>query len=63
MDINDLLGIVIEQKASDIHFNPKEDGIVVFEDENEWQKEVEGLVVVDKRKYGRAHLTFFKEKK
>jgi 16S rRNA (guanine966-N2)-methyltransferase len=41
----------------------KEDGLIIFEDENEWQNEVEGLVVVDKRKYGRAHLTFFKEKK
>ena len=39
----------------------KEDGIVVFEDENEWQNEIEGLAVYDKRKYGRAHLTFFKE--
>ena len=41
----------------------KEDGIIIFEDENEWENEVEGLIVVDKRKYGRAHLTFFKEKK
>ena len=41
----------------------KEDGIVIFEDENEWQNEIEGLAVYDKRKYGRAHLTFFKEKK
>ena len=41
----------------------KEDGIIIFEDENEWENEAEGLIVVDKRKYGRAHLTFFKEKK
>ena len=41
----------------------KEDGMVIFEDENEWQSEVCGLEVYDKRKYGRAHLTFFKEKK
>ena len=40
-----------------------EDGIIIFEDENEWENEVEGLAVYDKRKYGRAHLTFFKEKK
>ena len=39
----------------------KEDGIIIFEDENEWQNEIEGLAVYDKRKYGRAHLTFFKE--
>ncbi len=37
------------------------DGLIIFEDENEWQGEIEGLAVVDKRKYGRAHLTFFKE--
>lgn len=40
-----------------------EDGIIIFEDESEWQGEIEGLTVVDKRKYGRVHLTFFKEKK
>lgn len=40
-----------------------ENGLIIFEDENEWRGEVEGLEVVDKRKYGRAHLTFFKEKK
>lgn len=40
-----------------------ENGIIIFEDENEWENEVEGLVAFDKRKYGRAHLTFFKEKK
>ncbi len=39
----------------------KDDGIVVFEDENEWQGEINGLVVYDKRKYGRVHLTFFKK--
>lgn len=41
----------------------KEDGLIIFEDENEWLGEIEGLSIVDKRKYGRAHLTFFKEKK
>ena len=39
----------------------KEDGIVIFEDESEWQREVENLVAFDKRKYGRVHLTFFKK--
>ncbi len=38
-----------------------DDGIVIFEDENEWQGEIDGLVVYDKRKYGRVHLTFFKK--
>jgi len=38
-----------------------DDGIVVFEDECEWTGSVEGLVVYDKRKYGRVHLTFFKK--
>lgn len=38
-----------------------DDGIVVFEDECEWTGSVEGLVVCDKRKYGRVHLTFFKK--
>ena len=38
-----------------------DDGIVIFEDENEWQGEIEGLMVYDKRKYGRVHLTFFKK--
>ncbi len=38
-----------------------DDGIVVFEDECEWTGNVEGLVVYDKRKYGRVHLTFFKK--
>lgn len=38
----------------------KDDGIVVFEDENEWDGQIEHLIAFDKRKYGRVHLTFFK---
>ena len=38
-----------------------DDGIVIFEDENEWQGEIDGLVAYDKRKYGRVHLTFFRK--
>ena len=38
-----------------------DDGIVVFEDEQEWQGQADGLMVYDKRKYGRVHLTFFKK--
>ena len=39
----------------------KDNGIVIFEDEVEWQGEIEGLTVYDKRKYGRVHLAFFKK--
>ena len=38
-----------------------DDGIVIFEDECEWNGQVEGLSVYDKRKYGRVHLTFFRK--
>ncbi len=38
-----------------------DDGIVIFEDEKEWQGQAEGLVAYDKRKYGRVHLTFFRK--
>ena len=39
----------------------KENGTVIFEDEKEWCGEVNGLVLYDKRKYGRVHLAFFKK--
>ena len=35
------------------------DGIIVYEEEQQFEGEIKGLKVVDKRKYGRAHLTFF----
>jgi 16S rRNA (guanine(966)-N(2))-methyltransferase RsmD len=38
-----------------------EDGVAIFEDEREFDKKIDGLTVVDKRKYGRAYLTFFKK--
>ncbi len=38
-----------------------DNGIVIFEDETEWQGEVDGLIAYNKRKYGRVHLTFFKK--
>ncbi|MBE5756585.1 MAG: 16S rRNA (guanine(966)-N(2))-methyltransferase RsmD [Clostridiales bacterium] len=38
-----------------------EDGVAIFE--NEDKKEVEGLIKVDERKYGRAILTFFKKER
>lgn len=36
-----------------------DDGIVIFEDEKKFDGQIEGLKVVDTRKYGRVHLTFF----
>ena len=37
-----------------------DDGIIVMEEEF-FMEEVEGLKIVDTRKYGRAHLTFYKK--
>lgn len=41
----------------------KEDGTVIFEGEKGFDGAVNGLVVCDRRKYGRAFLTFFKKEK
>lgn len=38
----------------------KENGIVVYENERPFAREVNGLVKYDERKYGRVYLTFFK---
>lgn len=38
-----------------------DDGIVVYEEEKEFTGKISGLEVVDRRKYGRVHLTFFKK--
>ncbi len=38
-----------------------QDGTVIFEDEKEFTAKIDGLKVVDKRKYGRVHLTFLKK--
>jgi len=40
-----------------------DDGIVVFEDEKPFNGEIKGLIKYDQRKYGRVHLTFFKNQK
>ena len=37
----------------------KDDGIVIFESENIINQDFDGLKKIDKRKYGRARLTFF----
>lgn len=39
----------------------KDDGIVIFEDEKEFDGEIQGLEIFDKRKYGRVRLTFFRK--
>ena len=39
----------------------KKGGIVILEDENYFEGEVHGLNCYDKRKYGRAHFSFFKK--
>lgn len=38
----------------------KEDGLVIYENEKPFSENIEGLVKVDERKYGRVYLTFFK---
>ncbi len=37
------------------------DGMVIYENETPFDGQIAGLVVCDKRKYGRVHLTFFKK--
>ena len=39
----------------------KDDGVVILESETPFTGKVDGLTVVDERKYGRARLTFFKK--
>ena len=39
----------------------KDHGVAVYENEKPFSGEVSGLVKYDERKYGRAHLTFFKK--
>ncbi len=36
-----------------------ENGKIILEDEKPFDKEIDGLTVIDRRKYGRVHLTFF----
>ena len=38
------------------------DGLVIIEDEKPFNEEIETLEIIDRRKYGRVHLTFFKRK-
>lgn len=39
----------------------EEDGVIVYEEEEPFSGNIEGLTVFDRRKYGRVHLTFFKK--
>ena len=41
----------------------KENGVIVLESEKPFSEEIDGATVVDRRRYGRAHLTFFQPKK
>ena len=38
----------------------KEGGLIIVEDEKPFNEQIKGLEIVDKRKYGRVHLTFLK---
>ncbi len=38
-----------------------DDGVIILESETEFDSALEGLVVTDKRKYGRVRLTFFEK--
>lgn len=37
------------------------EGVAIYEDEKPFVDDIEGLVITDTRKYGRAYLTFFKK--
>lgn len=51
-------------KAVELAKNKLNDGgIIIYENDMPFTAEIEGLNVYDKRKYGRAHLTFFKSDK
>ena len=39
----------------------KADGVAIYESEKPFDSEIEGLKIVDRRRYGRANLTFFKK--
>lgn len=54
------LGVLTLSKISKIL---AEDGVVIYENEKEYTEDTFDLEIVDKRKYGRAYLTFFKELK
>ena len=43
------------------HGSLKKGGIVILEDEKPYESDVDGLVLYDKRKYGRAHFSFFRK--
>ena len=37
-------------------------GVAIYESEKPFDEDVDGLILTDRRKYGRAHLTFFVKK-
>ena len=38
-----------------------DDGVAIFEGDTPFNTQIEGLIVCDQRRYGKAHLTFFKK--
>ena len=38
-----------------------DDGVAIFESDTSFQGEIQGLTICDQRRYGKAHLTFFKK--
>lgn len=53
--------------GKDVIYNCKgklgENGFIVLEDEKPFDDEIDGFIKFDQRKYGRVHLTFFREEK
>ena len=52
-----------EQALSVVSSVLKDDGVVIYENEKPFSKEISGLIKTDERKYGRVYLTFFKGEK
>ena len=52
------LGIRVLEKVKNCL---SDEGVAIFEDERPFEEKIDGLTAYDKRKYGRAYLTFFKK--
>ncbi len=52
----------VKQRVLEVaHLALAPDGLVILEDEKPWETELDNLQVIDRRKYGRVHLTFFEK--
>ena len=51
------------EKAVKVSAEIIDDGVIIWESETEFSGVIEGLTVTDKRRYGKAHLTFFSKEK